>query len=108
MRKDNAEKHYTGLRTKMFFSFALFSVIVLAALWLFQIVLLDDIYRSLKLHELEKCADQLSETLMEAPSYDSFDEAAGELAKNTRSASPYMIFRRTSAERPAPASWTSM
>lgn len=81
MRKDNAEKHYTGLRTKMFLSFALFSVIVLAVLWLFQIVLLDDIYRSLKLHDLEKSADQLSETLMEASSYDNFDEAAGELAK---------------------------
>ena len=36
----------------MFLSFVLFGVVVLAVLWLFQIVLLDDIYRSLKLNEL--------------------------------------------------------
>lgn len=66
---------------RMFLSFVLFGVIVLAVLWLFQIVLLDDIYRGLKLNELETCADQLSESLMEASSYDDFDDAAGELAK---------------------------
>jgi len=80
-RKNNSEKRYPSLRVRMLLSFGLFSLIVLAVLWLFQIVLLDDIYRSLKLRDLEKCADQLSDTLMEAPSYDSFDEAAGELAK---------------------------
>ena len=81
MRKNKSEKRYPGLRVKMFLGFALFSVIVLAVLWLFQIVLLDDIYRALKLNELEKCSDQLSDSLMEAPSYDDFDDAAGELAK---------------------------
>lgn len=81
MRKNNAEPCYASLRTKMFLSFALFCVIVLAVLWLFQTVLLDDIYKSLKLNDLEKCADQLSETVLNAPSYDDFDEAAGDLAK---------------------------
>ena len=81
MRKNKSEKHYPSLRMRMFLSFVLFGVIVLAVLWLFQIVLLDDIYRGLKLNELETCADQLSESLMEASSYDDFDDAAGELAK---------------------------
>lgn len=65
----------------MFFSFALFGVIVLAVLWLFQIVLLDDIYRALKLNELEKCADQLTNSLTGSQSYDDFDDTAGELSK---------------------------
>ena len=81
MRKNKSEKHYLGLRAKMFFSFVLFGIIVLAVLWLFQIVLLDDIYRALKLNELDKCADRLTDSLTEAPSYDDFDDRAGELAK---------------------------
>ncbi len=81
MRKYKSGKRYPGLRTKMFFSFALFGVIVLAVLWLFQIVLLDDIYRALKLNELEKCADQLTNSLTGSQSYDDFDDTAGELSK---------------------------
>ncbi len=41
----------------MIAAFAVFTVLVLAILWVFQTVLLDDIYRSLKLNELQKCAD---------------------------------------------------
>ena len=41
----------------MIAAFAVFTVLVLAVLWVFQTVLLDDIYRSLKLNELQKCAD---------------------------------------------------
>jgi len=81
MRKNKSEKRYPGLRARMFFSFALFGVIVLALLWLFQIVLLDDIYRALKLNELEKCSELLSDSLQEASSYDDFDDMAGDLAK---------------------------
>ncbi|MBQ8332235.1 MAG: two-component sensor histidine kinase [Clostridia bacterium] len=80
-RKNKSERRFSSLRAKMFLSFALFCVIVLAVLWLFQMVLLDDIYRALKLNSLEKCADQVYEAVMQSPSYDDFDDAAGELAK---------------------------
>lgn len=43
----------------MIAAFAVFTVIVLAILWLFQTVLLDDIYSSLKLGELESCAEEV-------------------------------------------------
>lgn len=43
----------------MIAAFAVFTVLVLAILWLFQTVLLDDIYRTLKLNEVEKCAAQI-------------------------------------------------
>lgn len=41
----------------MIAAFAVFTILVIAILWLFQTVLLDDIYRTLKLNELQKCAD---------------------------------------------------
>ena len=41
----------------MIAAFTVFTVLVLAVLWVFQTVLLDDIYRGLKLNELQKCAD---------------------------------------------------
>ena len=41
----------------MIAAFAVFTVLVLAILWVFQTVLLDDIYRTLKLNDLQKCAD---------------------------------------------------
>ena len=50
-------EHLFSLRGRMIAAFALFTVLVLAVLWVFQTVLLDDIYRSLKLKELQKCAD---------------------------------------------------
>ena len=81
MRKSKSESRFPSLRAKMFLSFGLFCVIVLAVLWLFQTVLLDDVYKTLKLYELEKCADQVYHAVMQSPSYDDFDEAAGELAK---------------------------
>ena len=43
----------------MIAAFAVFTALVLAILWLFQTVLLDDIYRTLKLNEVEKCAAQI-------------------------------------------------
>lgn len=48
--------HLVSLRGRLIVAFAVFTVLVLAILWLFQTVLLDDIYRGLKLSELQKCA----------------------------------------------------
>lgn len=56
-----AGREGTSLRLQMIGAFALFSVIVLAVLWLFQTVLLDDIYKSLKLRDLDKCADSVAQ-----------------------------------------------
>lgn len=43
----------------MIAAFAVFTVLVLGILWVFQTFLLDDIYRGLKLNELQKCADMI-------------------------------------------------
>lgn len=48
-----------SLRAKMVMSFALFGIIVLGILWLFQEVLLDDIYRLLKQSDLDRCAKEM-------------------------------------------------
>ena len=42
-------------------AFIAFTVLVLAVLWLFQTVFLDDIYRHLKLRDIDKCADSTVE-----------------------------------------------
>ena len=52
-------EHLFSLRLRLIAAFALFTVLVLAILWLFQTVLLDDIYRTLKRNELETCAAQI-------------------------------------------------
>ena len=48
----------------MIAAFALFTVLVLAVLWVFQTVLLDDIYRGLKLNELQKSADVIEREIV--------------------------------------------
>lgn len=62
----------------MIAAFAVFTVLVLAILWLFQTVLLDDIYRGLKLNELQKCADQIERNV---DGTDSVAAVTDELAK---------------------------
>ncbi len=61
--QDKAEKiskKPLGMRIKLFGWLALFIVFVLAVLWLFQVVWLDDIYQAIKLSELEKSAELLA------------------------------------------------
>ena len=60
MRKNKSWKEPKvgiSFRAKMILSFGLFTFIVIVLLWLFQTLWLDDIYRSLKLRELDRCAD---------------------------------------------------
>ncbi len=60
MRKNREmREHLLSLRGRLILAFALLMVLVLAILWLFQTVWLDDIYRGLKLNELEICANQV-------------------------------------------------
>ena len=69
----------SSLRTRMIAAFALFSVIVLAVLWVFQTVLLDDIYSNLKIRDLDHCADELAKAAatMDAESLHTY---AGDIA----------------------------
>lgn len=60
-REKREKREGVSLRLRMIGAFALFGVIVLTVLWLFQTVLLDDIYKSLKLRDLDKCADQVAQ-----------------------------------------------
>ena len=57
-------EHLFSLRGRMIAAFALFTVLVLAVLWVFQTVLLDDIYRGLKLNELQKSADVIEREIV--------------------------------------------
>ena len=85
MRKDKTkiqgEKHGISFRAKMILAFGLFTLLVIVLLWLFQTVWLDDIYRSLKMRELDRCADEAVSITLSAEDSDSYDEAIGEIAK---------------------------
>lgn len=50
----------TSIRWNLFSYFLLFSAIMLILLWIFQIVLLNDFYRSIKINELKSFANELS------------------------------------------------
>ena len=73
------------MRRRLIFAFLLFGAIVLAVLWLFQTVWLDDIYRSLKLRDLEKCATELCEAASDfsGDSYTELNDAAGAIASKS-------------------------
>ena len=70
-----------SFRAKMILSFGLFTFIVIVLLWLFQTLWLDDIYRSLKLRELDRCADSAVSLASSAEDAEAFDEEIGTLAK---------------------------
>ena len=61
--------------------FGIFVVLVLAVLWLFQTVLLDDIYMLLKQHELNKCADHVSDSLTFGYDKEKLESVATEASK---------------------------
>ncbi|MBE6709505.1 MAG: HAMP domain-containing protein [Ruminococcaceae bacterium] len=60
-RYRDGSEHFFSLRVRLIAAFAVFTVLVLAILWLFQTVLLDDIYRTLKLNEAETCAERIEQ-----------------------------------------------
>lgn len=68
-----------SLRSRMLLAFALFAVIVLSVLWVFQTVLLDDIYKAQKLRDLERCADTAAEAAATMTT-EELDVFIGELA----------------------------
>lgn len=68
-----------SLRLRIFAAFALFVAIVLGVMWLFQTVLLDDIYKSQKIRDLDRCSESVAAAaeIMELESLSTF---AGECA----------------------------
>ncbi len=58
--KAQKEKKAPSLAKKLFISFAFFTLLVLVLLWLMQVVFLDDIYRTVKLHDLKNCTEFVS------------------------------------------------
>ena len=83
-----------SMRKRLLFAFLLLVGIVLAVLWLFQTIWLDDIYRSLKLNDLKKCAAELTVKASDINDmdYTELDSAASEIAtKNDVCISIYEI-----------------
>jgi hypothetical protein len=98
MQKDKTTDNKLTLGARIFIAFAVFSVIVVGILWLFQSVLLDDIYRGLKIRELGKCADEVAEGLDSIVDEDDFVESLRTVAdrsakKHTVCISVYEISR---------------
>lgn len=69
------------MRIRLMLAFILFTVLVLAFLWLFQTIFIDDIYRALKLRDINKCASAASALIEEQPDNDSVSARMTELSK---------------------------
>ncbi len=54
-----------GIRWGIFAGFAVFTVIIIALLWIFQISLLDSFYRSIKTQEIRSTADSIISQMQE-------------------------------------------
>ncbi len=48
-----------GIRTQLLFGFGLFTAVIAALLWIFQIALLNPFYRAIKTAEIERVADRV-------------------------------------------------
>ena len=89
MRKNKDSDKKITLGARILVAFTIFSVIVVGILWLFQSVLLDDIYRGLKIGELGKCAEEVARGIDLTEVGDEFKEQLREVAD--RSAKKYTV-----------------
>ena len=53
-----------SIKWKTFLIFLIFTIVLLGVLWFFQIVYLDDFYKTIKTQETENVLDQVEETLL--------------------------------------------
>ncbi|MBE6616996.1 MAG: HAMP domain-containing protein [Ruminococcaceae bacterium] len=83
MQKNKRSKNprHPSLTGKMILSFAMFGIAVLLILWLFQTVLLDDIYMHLKQRSLTKCAREVTESVDGSLNRVQLDQISSEAAK---------------------------
>lgn len=54
----NAERCF-GVKAKLLLTFLVFTLLILAALWVLEVVFLDDIYQSIKLNSVQSAAEKL-------------------------------------------------
>lgn len=81
LKTKNIPSRTVSLRAKMVLYFGIFVVLILAVLWLFQAVLLDDIYMILKQRELNKCANEVSDSLTFGYDKEKLNDVATDAAK---------------------------
>ena len=77
MKRQTKPKRPLSIKWKVFGFLAFFTAIILVILWITQTVLLDDIYRAIKMNELNKSASEITEYLYST----SLDKKAEELAR---------------------------
>lgn len=73
--KNNKKK---SLRTMIFGSLAVFIVLIIALLWLFEVVLLDDMYKQIKKTEIKSISNEISDNIEERDLYRRIDKIAEE------------------------------
>ncbi len=78
-------EHMMSMKGKLLLGFLLFGAMVIAVLWFFQTVLLSDVYRSLKLRDLNKCATEVEAAAMsdDGNDYSSLNDAAAMAASKS-------------------------
>ena len=52
-----------SIKWRIFGSFALFTAVILALLWIFQVVLLDPFYKAIKVHEIKTSAHTICQEI---------------------------------------------
>jgi len=70
-----------GMRGRLILAFAVFAVIVIGLLWLFQTVWIDNLYEAVKYRELSKCAAGIEESIQANPTEENLQEAAAALSE---------------------------
>ena len=65
----------------MIAAFIIFTLIVLALLWLLEVVFMNDIYRGLKLRSIDRCADTTIGYIRSAQTADEMSDKISELSK---------------------------
>ncbi len=63
----------TGIKWRLFAYFAFFTAVVIVFLWIFQIVFLDDFYKSIKISEIKSTANEIAEIVDDADLQDQID-----------------------------------
>ncbi len=74
--KNGNKRSSLSMRVKIFVAFLVFTVAVIGVLWLFQTVFLEDLYKSVRLRETEKCAGEFA-----ASDLDDLENTAFDLAE---------------------------
>lgn len=99
-RKAKRDKHRFGIRTGIFFWMMAFSCVIIAALWLSQVVFLDVIYKNTMQNRMLDAAERL--TLADS---DNFRKEAFDLAESNQfSVSAYCIYENEGQKIPVKSS----